>query len=154
MIYKTYRSSGIVPAEKAGSIEVQGAISLTHGDRHIRRKLLHFENGDMVMLDLKQAVQLADGDLLAADSGEHFPVHAAIEPLYEARGRDALHLLELAWHLGSRHLAVEIFYVRVLLLRDPVIRTMLEGLGATVQEIEAPFQPLRGAYHNYSHEHS
>lgn len=105
------------------------------------------------MLDLKQAVRLADGDVLAAQSGEHFRVRAAIEPLYQVKGKNTLHLLELAWHLGNRHLAVEIFPDRITLLRDPVIAAMLKGLAAAVEEIEAPFQPLRGAYHGHSHEH-
>lgn len=151
MIYKTYRSTHIIPAAKAGSMEIQGTISLPHDGRHIRRKLLHFENGDMIMLDLRQTVQLAEGDVLAADSGQHFRVKAANELLYEAKGKDALHLLALAWHLGNRHLAVEIFPDRIMLLRDHVIGAMLEGLGATVREIEAPFQPLHGAYHDHAH---
>jgi len=153
MTYKTYRSTNIIPAEEAENITIHDKITLAHDVRHIRRKLLHLENGDMLMLDLPQTVMLKEGDLLMAESGEHFRVVAAVEPLYEARGKNALHLLELAWHLGNRHLAVEIFPDRITLLRDHVIRTMLEGLEAVVQDIEAPFQPLHGAYHGHSHGH-
>ena len=69
------------------------------------------------------------------------------EPLYDIRPRDPLHLIELAWHLGNRHLPAEIRQDRILILRDPVIKAMLEGLGATVAEVTEPFQPMRGAYH-------
>lgn len=153
MTCKNYRSTVIVPSGEAAAIAVQGTVSLSHDERHVRRKLLHFHNGDSIMLDLKQAVMLADGDVLAAESGEYFRVRAAVEPLYEAKGRNTLHLLELVWHLGNRHLAVEIFPDRVTLLRDHVIADMLKGLGAAVREVEAPFQPLHGAYHDHSHKH-
>ena len=106
-------------------------VVLAHDARHLRRKLLHLSNGDMVMLD----------------SGDCVEVRAADEKLFEIRGRDTLHLIELAWHLGNRHLGAQIEIERILILRDHVIRAMLEGLGATVREVEEPFQPARGAYH-------
>ncbi|RCL00074.1 MAG: urease accessory protein [Candidatus Tokpelaia sp. JSC189] len=150
MIYKTYRSTNIIPAGNSGKIEVQGTILLPHRERHIRRKLLYFENGDMIMLDLQHAVQLSEGDILTTESGQYFQIEAARELLYEVKGKDALHLLELAWHLGNRHLAVEVFPDRLMLLRDDVIGAMLKTLGATVREIKASFQPLHGAYHDHS----
>ncbi len=123
------------------------SITLAHDARHLRRKLLHLENDDVVMLDLKEAVMLADGDLLALEGGGYIRIVAAPEALYEIRPRDPLHLVELAWHLGNRHLPAQIETGRILISRDPVIRAMLEGLGATVTEISEPFHPLRGAYH-------
>ncbi|NRP23120.1 Urease accessory protein UreE 1 [Ensifer adhaerens] len=123
------------------------SITLAHDARHLRRKLLHLENDDVVMLDLKEAVMLADGDFLVLEGGGHIRILAAPEALYEIRPRDPLHLVELAWHLGNRHLPAQIETGRILISRDPVIRTMLEGLGATVEEISEPFHPLRGAYH-------
>jgi len=122
-------------------------VVLAHDARHLRRKLLHLSNGDMVMLDLKESILFADGDRLMLDSGDCVEVRAADEKLFEIRGRDTLHLIELAWHLGNRHLGAQIEIERILILRDHVIRAMLEGLGATVREVEEPFQPARGAYH-------
>lgn len=153
MSYKTFRSTKRIPAGNAQGLELSGALVLSHEARHIRRKLLHFENGDMIMLDLKEPVQLAEGDILEAETGEYFVIHAASEPLYAVQAQTPLHLLELAWHLGNRHQPVEIEERRILLLRDPVIRAMLEGLDATVEEIESPFQPLHGAYHDHGHHH-
>ncbi|ACP26252.1 urease accessory protein UreE [Sinorhizobium fredii NGR234] len=147
-----YRSTEILspgPADKAPLHRV----TLTHDQRHLRRKLLHLENDDVVMLDLKEAVMLADGDLLALEGGGYIEVKAAEEALYEIRPRDRLHLIELAWHLGNRHLAAAIDEGRILIVRDPVIRAMLEGLGATVNEAVEPFHPLRGAYHGTGHHH-
>lgn len=123
------------------------SVTLSHDARHLRRKLLHLENDDVVMLDLKEAVMLADGDLLVLDGGGYIRVLAAPEALYAIRPRDPLHLIELAWHLGNRHLPAQIETGRILIARDPVIRAMLEGLGASVTEVSEPFHPVRGAYH-------
>ena len=141
-----YRSTEILSPGPAGITPLH-TIALAHDQRHLRRTLLHLDNDEVVMLDLKEAVMLADGDLLVLDSGDHVRIAAVPEPLYDIRPRDPLHLIELAWHLGNRHLAAEIRLDRILILRDPVIRAMLEGLGATIGEVTEPFQPMRGAYH-------
>ncbi|MGH6809927.1 MAG: urease accessory protein UreE [Ensifer adhaerens] len=141
-----YRSTEVLspgPKDKAPL----HSITLAHDARHLRRKLLHLENDDVVMLDLKEAVMLADGDFLVLEGGGYIRIVAAPEALYEIRPRDPLHLVELAWHLGNRHLPAQIETNRILISRDPVIRAMLEGLGATVVDVSEPFQPLRGAYH-------
>ncbi|MDX0600213.1 urease accessory protein UreE [Sinorhizobium medicae] len=145
-----YRSTEVLtpgPSEEAPLHRV----NLTHDQRHLRRKLLHLENEDVVMLDLKAAVMLADGDLLVLEGGGYIEVKAATEELYDIRARNPLHLIELAWHLGNRHLPAAIEEGRILIARDPVIRAMLEGLGATVTEVNLPFHPLRGAYHQHGH---
>ena len=68
--------------------------------------------------------------------------------------RDALHLTELAWHIGNRHLAAAVEPDRILILRDHVIKAMLEGLGATVTDVVEPFVPLTGAYSGHAaHSH-
>lgn len=153
MSYKTFRATKYIPASNAKGVETSGALSLSHDERHIRRKLLHFVNGDMIMVDLKEPVHLSEGDVLEAENGEYFLIHAANEPLYSVTANTPLELARLAWHLGNRHQSVEIKDNIILVLRDPVIRAMLEGLGATVEEIEAPFQPLHGAYHDHAGHH-
>lgn len=125
------------------------SVVLPHDLRHVRRKLLHLENGDMVMLDLKEAVQFADGDRLVLDDGSLIEVRAAEEKLFAIIPRDRQHLIELAWHLGNRHLPAQIELERILIHRDPVIRSMLEGLGAEINEVTETFQPVRGAYHSH-----
>jgi len=134
------------PAGTSTEIPIDTVV-LAHDERHLRRKLLHLANGDMVMLDLKEPVLFSHGDLLVLDSGDVIEIAAAPEKLFEISPRDRVHLLELAWHLGNRHLAAQIEEDRILILRDHVIRAMLEGLGAGVAEVTEPFQPVRGAYH-------
>ncbi|RYE61715.1 MAG: urease accessory protein UreE, partial [Rhizobiaceae bacterium] len=75
-------------------------VTLPHDLRHLRRKLLHLSNGDMVMLDLKEAVLFHHGDRLVLENGDTVEVQAAPEKLFEVKARDPLHLIELAWHLG------------------------------------------------------
>ncbi|NEK15580.1 urease accessory protein UreE [Rhizobium leguminosarum] len=149
------RVTSYLPAGTPSSQPI-AQVKLPHDLRHLRRKLLHLENGEMVMLDLKDPVLFANGDLLVRDDGELIEILAADEKLFEVRGRDRTHLVELAWHLGNRHLAAQIEEDRIVILRDHVIRTMLQGLGAVVLEIDEPFQPARGAYHSqggHSHGH-
>lgn len=115
------------------------------------------ENGSTItfLLDLPEARLLRHGDGLMLDDGRVVEVHAMPEPLMEVRGRDARHLLALAWQIGNRHLAAEITPDTIRIRRDHVIREMLLGLGAEVIEIEAPFDPEGGAYggHHHAHDH-
>lgn len=148
-----YRSTEILPSGAGGDRLPIDVVVLTHDQRHVRRKLLHMQHDDVVMLDLKAPVLLAHGDLLLTETGETIEVIAAEELLYEVTPRDNLHLVELAWHLGNRHLSAQIEEARILILRDHVIRDMLTGLGATVRDISEPFHPLRGAYHGHGHHH-
>ena len=149
-----YRSTRVV---KAGAVVATpiDVVVLTHDERHLRRKLLHMAHDDVVMLDLKEPVVLEHGDLLELQNGAgHVEVIAAEEPLLEIRARDTIHQIELAWHLGNRHLAAQIEEKRILIERDHVIKSMLEGLGAAVAEVTEPFQPVHGAYHSHgSHDH-
>jgi urease accessory protein len=126
---------------------------LAHYERPLRRKVLELVHGDKVLVDLPEPVALDHGDLLVLDDGRHAEIAAAEEEVYDIRARDRLHLAELCWHIGNRHLAAQIEEDRILILRDHVIKAMLEGLGATVADVVEPFTPVRGAYSGHSHGH-
>ncbi len=98
------------------------------------------------LLDLPEARLLRHGDGLVLDDGRIIEVRAKPEALMEVRARDPRHLLTLAWQIGNRHLAAEITEESIRLRRDHVIRDMLIGLGASVVDIDAPFDPEGGAY--------
>jgi len=66
---------------------------------------------------------------------------------------NAIELARLAWHLGNRHADVQVVGERLRIRRDHVLAVMLEGLGAQVTSIEAPFDPESGAYDFRPHEH-
>jgi urease accessory protein len=69
----------------------------------------------------------------------------------EVRASPAISLVELAWHIGNRHVPAQIEDKRILLPRDHVMRDMLRGLGAWVRNVSEPFAPLRGAYQLHEH---
>lgn len=148
------RHSHDTPVKQTHSV---GVAVLQHDERHLRRKAVSLTNGVKVLVDLTEPVVLGAGDALVLEDGSTVEIAAADEALYSVTARNPLHLIELAWHIGNRHLPAAISSDRILLLRDHVIRAMLEGLGATVHEIVAPFNPVRGAYdaqgHGHSHDH-
>ncbi|AKI01589.1 urease accessory protein UreE [Hoeflea sp. IMCC20628] len=140
-------------------------ITLDETARHRRRMRMvsdRLDNGSTIafLLDLPQARLLRHGDGLVLDDGRIIEVRAEPEALMEVRGRDARHLLSLAWQIGNRHLAAEITTETIRLRSDHVILDMLIGLGASVTDIEAPFDPEGGAYggehaghHHDGHDH-
>lgn len=98
------------------------------------------------LLDLAEATALRGGDALVLDDGGLVEVVAAAEPLVEVSATDAAAIARIAWHLGNRHLPVQLHGRRIRLRRDHVIEAMVEGLGGRVVAIEAPFDPESGAY--------
>lgn len=130
-------------------------VELPHDSRHLRRKVFPIGDGDRLLVDLPEAVALEGGDVLVLDDGRHIRIVAAAEELHEVVGRDPVHMAELAWHIGNRHLSARIEAGRILILRDHVIRAMLTGLGARVVDVLEPFEPVRGAYagHGGGHHH-
>ena len=121
-------------------------ITLDETDRHRRRISMRSEGGIEFLLDLMDAQLLRDGDGLLLEDGRVIMVKAAPEPLYEIRGDNPQHLLQLAWQLGNRHLPAQIFPDFIRIRQDRVIKEMIVGLGGKVDDIEAGFDPEGGAY--------
>jgi urease accessory protein len=137
-------------------------VILDYDERHRRRIVLTSVKGLNVLLDLAEATVLRNGDALVLEDGRLVEVVAAPEPLVEVKCADARTALRLAWHLGNRHLPVEITSRALRIRQDHVIEEMLRGLGATLRRIEAPFDPEGGAYaeagiaghgHQAAHDH-
>jgi urease accessory protein len=129
-------------------------VVLDFDDRHRRRMAMTGTRGLEFLLDLENAVALRGGDALVLDDGRLVEVVAAPEPLVEIRGADPHHLIRVAWHLGNRHLPTQIMPKGLRIRRDHVIEAMVQGLGARVIEIEAPFDPEGGAYASAAHDHT
>jgi urease accessory protein len=124
-------------------------VTLDHGERRLRRKLLRLAHGEEVMIDFPQTVTLDHGSALELEDGRIAGIIAAAELLHEVRGRDTAHLVRLAWHIGNRHTSAQLEETRILIKRDHVLRAMLEGLGATVSDVTEPFFAEHGAYHSH-----
>lgn len=122
------------------------SVTLDFDARHRRRMRLPLDGGAEFLLDLPKAVAMAEGDGLYLDDGSWIAVKAAAEPVLDIRIADRRALMRIAWHLGNRHLPTEIHADGLRIRPDHVIEEMLRRLGASVEEIRAPFQPEGGAY--------
>jgi urease accessory protein len=110
-------------------------------------------NGTRIGVTLPEPILLRNGDALELDDGSLVDVVIEPEPLVEIRGHDLMHVARLAWHLGDRHVPVEIFPNRLRMRPDGALEAMLKGLGARLAPIEAPFDPEGGAYTQHPHAH-
>jgi urease accessory protein len=122
------------------------AVTLPFLDRHRRRIRLVADSGTPFLLDLPRAHRLAEGDGLELDAGSYIRVRAAAEPVIEVAADSPEDLLRIAWHIGNRHLPLQVADGRLRLRADHVIADMVEGLGGRITWCEAPFDPEIGAY--------
>ncbi len=132
------RAHTLLPAGTA----VADVIELAYADRLVRRKRLTSAGGLAFLVEFPRATELVEDAVLQVEGGPGIRILAAAEPLYEVRGA----LPRLAWHIGNRHAPCEVGTDRLRIARDPVLARMLEGLGAEVMEVSAPFRPEGGAY--------
>lgn len=113
--------------------------------------------GRELILQLPRGDPLQPGELLAAEgAGPWVRVEAAPEALLLVRSADPLALLQAAYHLGNRHVALEIRSGALCLLEDPVLAALLEQRGLQLERCRAPFLPEAGAYggsHSHVHRH-
>ena len=131
--------------------EIAGLLTLDFDARHRRRICLITDQGEYVLLDLPNAIAMADGDGLRLADGRWLEVRAAPEPVVEVRHHDPDQLARLAWHLGNRHLPTEIRNLILRIRPDHVIEDLLRKFGADLVRIEASFQPEGGAYGAHDH---
>jgi urease accessory protein len=134
----------------AADVTADDAIYLDFDARHRRRIIMVTDSGKEFLLDLPEAVAIADGDHLRLDDGTVVEVHAKAERVADITAPDAEHLVRIAWHLGNRHLPTQVIGKTLRIRDDHVIVAMVRGLGAEVKIHEATFHPEAGAY---SHGH-
>jgi len=153
-----------VTAISGSAVTVDAVITLDETARHRRRMVMRSDplaDGSTIefLLDLPEARLLRHGEALVLSDGRIVEVRAAPEALMEVSASSPRQLLALAWQIGNRHLPAEIAEKTIRLRQDHVIRSMLEGLGATVRDVSAAFDPEGGAYsghasaHDYAHSH-
>lgn len=140
------RASSVRHSVRWDTADAIDRVVLDADERQRRRIVLTGERGTMLLLDLPHAASLRDGDGLVLDDGTLVRVAGKPEPLIEIAATDISELARFAWHLGNRHVDVQIVGDRLRIRHDQVLEAMLVGLGARLTPIEAPFDPEPGAY--------
>jgi urease accessory protein len=131
-------------------------VTLTYDQRCKSRQRLVLDDGSEAALVLERGTVLADGDRLRADDGAVIAVRAAPETLSCVRTGDPLALARAAYHLGNRHVPLQIAPGDLRYQHDHVLDEMVAALGLAVTVLTAPFQPEGGAYgrgHGHEHHH-
>jgi urease accessory protein len=136
---------------EAYRIEVRGRLQLPYELRQKSRLRAQLVSGEEVGLMLPPGEMLRGGDLLVASDGRVIEVVAQAERVLQADCADPLELARAAYHLGNRHVAIELGAGWLRIAADHVLAKMLEGLGLKISELEAPFEPEPGAYAGHAH---
>jgi urease accessory protein len=126
---------------------VQSTLILSAEERQRSRYLCQSSTGEAVLLSLPRGTVLVDGDCLTTELGDCWVrVQAKAEPVLLVQANHSLDLMRAAYHLGNRHVPLELTPQTLKLSADPVLREMLEHLGLSVSEGLEPFNPEAGAY--------
>ena len=124
---------------------------LPYDARRKSRQRVTLASGEELGYVLPSGTVLRDGDRLLTGNGLVIEVEAAPEVLLEVRSGDTLLLGRAAYHLGNRHVPVQLGKRFLRFQPDHVLAEMLEGLGCPVSDVEAPFDPEGGAYDAHAH---
>lgn len=150
------RAARVIAAAERRGREIADTLILDYAKRSAGAFAATGLKGGAYDIALAEPRRLRTDDLLELDDGTLIEVVAAPEPLIEARAGDLPGLMRLAYHLGDRHVPVEILANRLRVRREPALETLLGSLGARLAMIEAPFEPEGGAYaasHGHDHHH-
>jgi urease accessory protein len=147
------RSRIPVQPHPAYRLEVKGRLVLAFDLRQKSRQLARLDSGEEVAVSLPRGAVLRGGDLVVASDGRVIEVVAPAEPLLHVECASPESLARAAYHLGNRHVPVQVGKGWLRLAADHVLEEMLRGLGAIVTAVEAPFEPESGAYGAGHHQH-
>ena len=142
------------------------AKKLMEGARQIRLPFLErsksrqsylFEDGEKVLINLPRGGVMRGGDVLVDEDGKFYLVTSLPENILKVSSPNRLSLMRAAYHLGNRHIPIEVGLNYLHLEEDPVLADMLRQLGVEVTKECLPFEPEHGAYgggHKHGHDES
>jgi urease accessory protein len=137
-------------ARGAYKVDIKGQLKLPFDARQKSRLKTKLVSGEEVGLMLPRGEILRGGDLVTASDGRVIEVVAEPEKLLHIESDS---LARIAYHLGNRHVPVQVGEGFLRIAADHVLEEMLKKLGAKVREVEAPFEPEAGAYAGGQHQH-
>ena len=123
--------------------QAAGRLSLAFERRQRSRQRAKLDSGEEIGMVLPHGEVLRGGDCVLASDGRVFEVVSAPERLLHI---EAPSLARIAYHLGNRHVPVQVGEGYLRIAEDHVLEDLLRRLGASVRHIEAPFEPEGGAY--------
>jgi urease accessory protein len=133
--------------------EIAGRLDLPFELRQKSRLRALLSSGEEVALRLPRGTVLRGGDVLSAADGRLIEVTARPEEVLHVQCETPEAMARAAYHLGNRHVPVEVGPGYLRLAADHVLEDLLKGLGARVTPMTAPFEPESGAYGGGHHNH-
>lgn len=152
MIKTTTPLHALLEADSLAPLDSIAAFTViaSFGERQKSRHKTQTQCGKPLGWFLPRGQVLREGDVLQCKTGEAIRVLAANEDCSQVESSDALSLLKAAYHLGNRHVPLQIGTGFLRYQQDHVLDAMLVGLGLTVSHTSLPFDPESGAYHTKS----
>jgi len=134
------------------------SLTLPFDQRQKSRLRVTLDNGNEASLILNRGVVLRHGDLLRSACGEVIQVRASLESVSVVHEPNSHLLSRACYHLGNRHVPLQIGDDSLCYLHDHVLDDMVRSLGLVVEHEKASFEPESGAYqndgnHQHTHEH-
>ncbi len=145
------RTRAPAPALPTGGAALK--LVLPFEQRQKARQRARITAGLEVGIQLPRGTILRGGDQVRAADGTVLEIVAARECVSTVWTRDLRRLAQVAYHLGNRHVALEIGTGWVRYLTDHVLDGMVAQLGLAVIHHDEPFEPEAGAYGGHQHEH-
>lgn len=145
----------------AYGIKTGGSVALSFAERSARGAHARLDSGEEVALMLPRGEVLRGGDLVTASDGRVIEILSKKERLLNVECNGAAQLAKVAYHLGNRHVPVEVGEGYLRIAADHVLEDLVKKLGARVAPLEAPFEPgeaergaeVHGDGHDHDHEH-
>ena len=132
------------------SAKIDGTVTLTLEQRARSRLKTRLDSGEDVGVFMQRGNVLEHGDLIVTEDGFIARVLAAAEQLSSIYTDDSLLLARACYHLGNRHVELQIAQKSVHYRHDHVLDEMVKSFGLNVILESLPFQPEKGAYNSHS----
>ena len=132
-------------------------LTLPFHERSKSRLKATLSTGEEIAISLPRGSVMRAGEVLVADDGRFVEVIPASEDVLRVTAKHQHDLLRAAYHLGNRHIPVEVGPEYLHLEVDPVLADMLRQIGVEVAPATLPFEPEHGAYgggHKHGHDAS
>jgi urease accessory protein len=142
----TIRSRFLMNASAPRTAQPDARLALPFERRQKSRQRATLDTGEEAAIDLPHGQVLRGGDRVLASDGRVIEIVAEAEDVVHVTCATPQALARAAYHLGNRHVPVQVGEEWLRIAADAVLERMLEGLDATLGSLEAAFEPEAGAY--------